>query len=890
MFGTSHSPSHLGSSEMPSRSILLRRVLVTLFLGMFVAGGFVACGDGGSQYTPCTSVDDCLGDEVCYNKECRPKCTSDDNCLGFDACNVRTGLCGPGGGGNDGGNQDKTVLPPQCGNGQVEPGEQCDGTNLFGQSCQSKGFAGGTLKCTNCNFDTSGCQQSNNCGNGTIDLGEECDGANLNGQTCQSRGFQQGTLKCSAGCRYDTSACGSAPKCGNGALDPGEDCDGANLNNQNCQSQGFNSGNLSCTNGCRFDTSLCQQAPKCGNGAIDSGEECDGTNLNNATCQSKGFSGGSLRCTNGCKIDTSACTQAPKCGNGAIDSGEQCDGTNLNNETCQTKGFSGGSLRCSRSCTLDTSGCTQSSKCGNGQIDTGEQCDGSNLSGKTCKTEGFDSGTLKCNACKFDTSACQRSSTKVPFGGICASSADCASGPCLVRQGESKGYCSKSCTKDADCPSSPGGAKCNLQISSGNVCGWSCTPGGSTCPTGLSCAALGNGYICLVGKPATTAKCGDGKVEGAEQCDGTNLNSTTCKSLGYDSGTLSCAGSCSFDTSKCKSNTSSKFGKPCQSTNDCGANLICVTYAQGQSYCTASCSSSKPCPKSPPGATCSIQLQSGGNVCGWATSTGGPPICGNGVLDPGEECDKTAFGATCKGMGYSGGTMKCSSTCKYVKTSCTGTTKCTSLPPSTCTSQCTQIVEFTPIVGAGYRVRHGSRLSWARRSTVIFVKYAAASVDCVYPGTKWLGLGDMSMQNGGTPADTNGRLRHPQGTHVQGRDMDIGYYQKGLAIKDNDLRPVCAHTQGGRDQYHCVSAPTTLDADKSAFFIAKLIESNQVRVIGVDGKIGPLLKTSMTKLYNNGMITKAVLDQFPSRVTWEETDKGRGWFRFHHHHLHVSFR
>lgn len=882
--------SHLepqGARPALSLQALFRGLVV---LCLFVAaGGFVACGDG-SALRPCSNADDCLADEVCYNKECRAKCTSDDNCLGYDKCNSKTGLCGPAESNQDGGTtQDQVTLPPQCGNQQVEQGEQCDGPNLNGQSCQSQGFAGGNLTCnSSCQFDTSACQQSNNCGNNTIDLGEECDGANLNGQTCQSRGFQQGTLKCSAGCRFDTTSCGAAPKCGNGALDPGEDCDGANLNNQNCQTQGFASGNLQCTNGCRFDTSLCKQAPTCGNGSIDAGEECDGTNLNNETCQTKGFTGGSLRCTNGCKLDTSACTQAPKCGNGAIDAGEQCDGTNLNNETCQTKGFSGGTLRCSRSCTLDTSGCTQASKCGNGQIDTGEECDGTNLANKTCQTQGFDSGTLKCASCKLDTSGCQQSTTKKKFGELCATSAECSSGLCLVRQGDPKGYCSAQCTKDADCPTTPKGAACNLQITSGNVCGWSCTPGGNDCPTGLNCVALGNGYICLGGKPAATPKCGDGKVEGSEQCDKTDLNSSTCKSLGYDSGTLSCNTNCTFNVSACKSNTSSKFGKACQSSNDCGANLICVTFAQNQSYCTASCSSTKPCPTSPPGATCSIQLQSGGDVCGWATSTGGPPICGNGVIDPGEDCDKTAFGATCKGLGYSGGSLKCDSSCKYVTSSCTGTTKCASLPPRHCTSQCTQIVEFTPAVGAGYRVRHGSRLSWARRSTVTFVKYAAASVDCVYPGTKWLGLGDMSMSNGNTPADTNGRLRHPQGTHIQGRDMDIGYYQ--INQNDNDLRPVCQHVLNNQDQYHCVSKPTILDAVKTAFFIAKLLESNQVRVIGVDGKIGPLVQTEMTKLYNNGLISKAVLDQFPSRVTWEETDKGRGWFRFHHHHLHVSFR
>ncbi len=46
-----------------------------------------------------------------------------------------------------------------CGNGTTEPGEACDGNDLAGQSCQSLGFAGGTLACAgDCqSFDTSGC-------------------------------------------------------------------------------------------------------------------------------------------------------------------------------------------------------------------------------------------------------------------------------------------------------------------------------------------------------------------------------------------------------------------------------------------------------------------------------------------------------------------------------------------------------------------------------------------------------------------------------------------------------------------------------------------------------------------------------------------------------------
>ncbi len=45
------------------------------------------------------------------------------------------------------------------------------------------------------------------CGNGIVDSGEQCDGSNLNGRTCQSLGYSGGTLSCSSSCAYDTSQC-----------------------------------------------------------------------------------------------------------------------------------------------------------------------------------------------------------------------------------------------------------------------------------------------------------------------------------------------------------------------------------------------------------------------------------------------------------------------------------------------------------------------------------------------------------------------------------------------------------------------------------------------------------------------------------------------------------
>ncbi|MFT3707973.1 MAG: VCBS repeat-containing protein [Archangium sp.] len=89
------------------------------------------------------------------------------------------------------------------------------------------------------------------CGDGFIQDGEDCDGSDNGTSTCQSLGFDTGRLLCNATtCKYDTSLC--VKRCGNGVLDLGESCD-SKLGLMPCTTWGANV----CTSTCTIDTRFC---------------------------------------------------------------------------------------------------------------------------------------------------------------------------------------------------------------------------------------------------------------------------------------------------------------------------------------------------------------------------------------------------------------------------------------------------------------------------------------------------------------------------------------------------------------------------------------------------------------------------------------------------------
>ena len=566
----------------------------------------------------------------------------------------------------------KTKAVESCGDGFVDPGEECD-TDVGENTCASLGHYNqiGTLVCTPlCKFDTTDC--GGRCGDEDVDGGdgEECDGANLNGNSCQSLGYGGGTLACSLLCQYDKAGCTNA--CGNGYREGEEACDDGN-----------NRAGDGCTDTCLVEEGwLCNDANPsrcttvCLDGIVAGEEECDTTNLDGQTCETLGYYGGELECTFDCSFRLDACEAIGRCGDDAIQAefSEACDGIDLADQTCDSLGLGTGTLGCRSDCSdFDTSGCNQSSTCGDGTVQSanGELCDGDNLNGQTCVTRGYYEGTLSCQShcMAFDESLCQQ---RCGDGTIQTLHSEVCDGFNLNGETcESRGYyggdlaCNPNCTgfNPTGCTGYCGDSA--VQTTDGEVCdginlnSQSCvTQGyyGGTLTCSPNCAAFSFTGCEAVGR------CGDTLVQVGygEVCDGNNLNGQSCASRGfYAGGTLVCNTDCrSFNDASC------------QAAGRCGDGIIQTTYSE---VCDGSNLNSQTCT--------SLGFYGGTLACSAdcrslvQTSCVTEGRCGDGIVQEGygEECDGTNFnGNTCEDftIGLPYGPLVCDSNCRVLTTNC----------------------------------------------------------------------------------------------------------------------------------------------------------------------------------------------------------------------------
>ena len=353
-------------------------------------------------------------------------------------------------------------------------------------------------------------------------------------------------------------------------------------------------------------------------------------------------------------------TDAAACGDGVQEAGEQCDdGNNINGDGCSANCR----LEVGWQCPTFGSPCEREVYCGDGIVEPPETCDdGNSMPGDGC------SGTCQIEpnyVCEFPDPM------TVPPHQVCVSTVICGDG---VVEGDEAcddgtttglGGCSSDCSlvePGYTCP--PTGGTCLMHPSP--TCGDGHRDPGEQCDDGNTVGGDGCSPLCQVEQNFTcntpaiqtvpphdvcvsNVVCGDGHVDGNEQCDDGNTSDTPVDG---------CSATCTLDAGWICPNE----GVPCIAAQ-CGdgiiaGNEICdlgaLVNGTAGSACSATC-------KVNPGFACT------GNDC-HAT------VCGDGVKEGDEQCD---FGDI---KPYDG----CSPTCTK-ETTCAG---------GTCTAVCGDGLKF----------------------------------------------------------------------------------------------------------------------------------------------------------------------------------------------------
>lgn len=361
----------------------------------------------------------------------QPVCTPEGKCAGgctwvdtqkscSDPANTSGGASPAQGTAGIAASASSVPLSPNCGNGKLDEGEQCDDGNaidrdLCPNTCKTplcgNGVREGREECDDGNQNNldvcpNDCALAV-CGDGVREGPEQCDDGNVNNldaclNSCQvslcGNGVTEGTEECDDGNRNSFDLCPNdcaLSVCGDGVREGREQCDDGNVN-----------GKDQCTNTCEI--------PLCGNGVVEGGEACDDGNRSDRdscsnSCTIPSCGDGILQaweaCDDGNQIDTDACANTchlPLCGNGVREGTEQCDDGNMTSLDA-----------CTNKCTLP--------ECGNGIREGKESCD-----------QGFDNSDTRANACRLDCSMPRCGDRAVDRNEECDGSPDCSSDCRLV--------------------------------------------------------------------------------------------------------------------------------------------------------------------------------------------------------------------------------------------------------------------------------------------------------------------------------------------------------------------------------------------------------------------------------------------------------------------------
>jgi len=299
------------------------------------------------------------------------------------------------------------------------------------------------------------------------------------------------------------------------------------------------------------------------------------------------------------------------CGDGRPRDGEQCDEADSNSDKEKDA--------CRTDCTL--------AGCGDGVRDTGEQCD----DGNEDNGDGCDKSCSKTYTCGDDV--CDEDMRE--SCSVCADDC-CPCGDAVCTVGEVCNECPSDC-----CPACGDGV-----LDGGEGCDDGNNEGGDGCAKGCSdedgVATCGNDFL------EASEVCDDGNTEGADGCG------PDCQ-LEYVCGDQVCEDMVGETCETCLADCCPRCGdtlvndfEECDASVPAGAETcLDLCYAGGTPTCQANC------------------------LLDYSTCQGELPICGNGIIECGEECDDEATdGATCADVGREGGALSCIASCELDASDC----------------------------------------------------------------------------------------------------------------------------------------------------------------------------------------------------------------------------
>ncbi|MBW3020191.1 hypothetical protein KY334_02765, partial [Candidatus Woesearchaeota archaeon] len=393
----------------------------------------------------------------------------------------------------------------------------------------------------------------------------------------------------------------------------------------------------------------------CGNGVVDDGEQCDG---DKSTCEDEGyFKGGDINCfppgnINQCKWNNTNCSN---CGNNIKDDGEECDSNDFGNQDCETFNKINGNLKCTNQCKIELN-CEEPTCNNDGIKDPNELCDGNDLRGKTCEDFGLISGVLKCADCIFDKSECLEPNACNNNGFIDPGEQCDVFLPPNTLTCQQQGFlfgnvwCDNDCQIDDNCGNNPPPCNNDGILDPGEMCDTFLPNWVPNCQQqGFQ---FGNVWCnnCQIDDDCNNIKCNNnGNIDPGEQCDVLLPPGTlNCQQQGFQFGNVWCDNKCRIEDNcgnippPCNNDGILDPGEQCdvflpQRTPTCQQR----GFQFGNTWCDNSC-----------------QIDDNCNNNGF--------ICGDGIQDPGEQCDGNLPQGTltCQQQGFRFGNTWCNNDCQ----------------------------------------------------------------------------------------------------------------------------------------------------------------------------------------------------------------------------------